>query len=1343
MWGYGLLLAALAFVQEPGRIVGDTKFDLAVAPSSFLARAWELWEPGSFMGHVQNQAYGYFWPMGPFFALGDILALPPWVTQRLWWTLLLCLAFFGVVQLARALGLGNGRTQVLAGFAFALSAHMLTLVGPTSVEAWPSALAPWVLLPLVRASTEGSVRRGAALSALVVATAGGVNAVAVSAVLPLGLLWILTRERGSRRTALLGWWVLMVALATAWWVVPLLLLGAYSVPFLDYIENAPITTLPTSMPDVLAGTADWVAYVSPEDWYAGHLLAMTPVFLINAVLVAAVGLAGIARRDNPHRAFLFLGLLAGAALVSFGYTGAGDGWGSGLRQGLLDAELAPFRNVHKYDVVLKLPLVLGLAHLLARLSWRGEQSTVSIPRLVTTVVAVTAVAGVAAPAYTGVLAPPRSFEQVPDYWHQATDYLERSQGDGVTLALPASRFGDFVWGSPHDDVLQPLMQRPWTLRSVLPLGQPGYVRVLDHLTEVVEDGRPSEELAPFLAMHGVTRIVVRNDLDPFSSNRPDPVLLHQVLDRSPGLAKVAEFGPEVGGDAVARTDNDIRVLQNRGWEDAYASVEVYSVASARPRTTAWETDSIPVVAGDPSVALQWGGVITSAPAVLAGDVRDDRFEGNYTVLTDGLKRRETVFARVRNNVSATLTEDEDWSLSSVVPNHRIYDDQADWETVAQWRGVASVSASSSQSQADALDLRRDRHPGAALDRVRRSAWASSARHGAVGQWWRVSLEHPRALRSVEIRLQRVRGPAVTRLLLATDAGTREVDAPEPGRRAVFTLPPGVTDFVEITATGVEGGGSGYQFGIKEVRLDGVDAARVLAPPDVLESSPDAVLLERADDTVTCIDLDDTVRCNDARLRTGEDGHRLLRSLAFPTSRDYEVSLTAVPRRKPLVRALNEQLPVRVRASSVLSRDVRASALAAVDQNPATAWVADADDPVPTLRLRWDRQVSLSDIRFEEREEVAGANPRVVELVAGEETRRVRLRDGEASFAPLVTDSLVIRFSDVERVFSFEGPDAVVLPVAVSEVTFPGAVVPGISATMPLDLGCGSGPRVRIGTRVAESRLRTTLAEVMTQPELTVEMCQDPEVEIPAGTSDIRVTGSPFVRPQQLILTDPDEELAPEEVEVEAVSWDDTHRVVEVARRDSPGLLVVNENFNRGWVARLDGQQLPTQRVDGWRQGFHLPPGGPQRVVLEFEPNRTYQISLVVGLLALSAVALLALTTGRPTRARGLGTSPRAAGASVAATVLFGGFAAGWVGAAAALVALLVVRGTGMARVAAPAAGGLLALAGVVHAWHREQGGELASLPAHLLAVVAVVLAGAGLVTKGPRFFRRRAGRSIT
>ena len=64
------------------------------------------------------------------------------MVQRLWMALVLCVAFVGTARLARALGVRSDLACLVAGFAFALSPRMLTSLGPISIEAWPSALAP-------------------------------------------------------------------------------------------------------------------------------------------------------------------------------------------------------------------------------------------------------------------------------------------------------------------------------------------------------------------------------------------------------------------------------------------------------------------------------------------------------------------------------------------------------------------------------------------------------------------------------------------------------------------------------------------------------------------------------------------------------------------------------------------------------------------------------------------------------------------------------------------------------------------------------------------------------------------------------------------------------------------------------------------------------------------------------------------------------------------------------------------------------------------------------------------------------------------------------------------------
>ena len=161
-----LLLVGLAFVQAPGFLVPDTKFDLVDGdPGDFLGRALHLWDAEGAFGQLQNQAYGYLWPMGPFFARRQRWSTCPagwssgcgWAWSWRWpspaparWP-------------ARSASGPTSRAWS-AGFAFALSPRMLTTLGPISIEAWPSALAPWVLLPLVDGSSAGSPRRAAALS---------------------------------------------------------------------------------------------------------------------------------------------------------------------------------------------------------------------------------------------------------------------------------------------------------------------------------------------------------------------------------------------------------------------------------------------------------------------------------------------------------------------------------------------------------------------------------------------------------------------------------------------------------------------------------------------------------------------------------------------------------------------------------------------------------------------------------------------------------------------------------------------------------------------------------------------------------------------------------------------------------------------------------------------------------------------------------------------------------------------------------------------------------------------------------------------------------------------------
>ena len=97
------------------------------------------------------------------------------------------------------------------------------------------------------------------------------------------------------------------------------------------------------------------------------------------------------------------------------------------------------------------------------------------------------------------------------------------------------------------------------------------------------------------------------------------------------------------------------------------------------------------------------------------------------------------------------------------------------------------------------------------------------------------------------------------------------------------------------------------------------------------------------------------------------------------------------------------------------------------------------------------------------------------------------------------------------------------------------------------------------------------------------------------------------------------------------SWQPDQRQLSIGR-GAASYLEVHENYNPGWAATLNGQQLTPVRLDGWQQAFVVPAGAGGTVTLSFRPAATYHLVLIASLLAVAL--LLAVTawsfTGRET-----------------------------------------------------------------------------------------------------------------
>ena len=156
-------------------------------------------------------------------------------------------------------------------------------------------------------------------------------------------------------------------------------------------------------------------------------------------------------------------------------------------------------------------------------------------------VAAVAVVGTATPLIALRVAPAGTFTAVPDYWRQTASWLAGQHDTGRALVVPGSRFGQYVWGTPMDEPLQPLAGSAWDVRNAIPLTDTGHIRLLDSLDDQFASGQPSAGLAAVLARSGIRYLVVRNDLDYGQAQSTRPVLVHQVLAGSPGLNLVAEL----------------------------------------------------------------------------------------------------------------------------------------------------------------------------------------------------------------------------------------------------------------------------------------------------------------------------------------------------------------------------------------------------------------------------------------------------------------------------------------------------------------------------------------------------------------------------------------------------------------------------------------------------------------------------------------------------------------------------------------------------------------------------------------------------------------------------------
>jgi arabinofuranan 3-O-arabinosyltransferase len=1219
-------LTVLAFVQSTGTIAPDTKADLSIDPVHFLLRAAHLWNPLGDSGQLQNQAYGYFVPMGPFYAVGHLLHLPAWVVQRAWWAVVLLVAFHSMYRLCLRFGVGTHPVQVIAALSFALSPRMLTELGPVSIEAWPTAMAPWVLLPLIK------VRRGgesgaAARSGLAIALCGGVNAVAVGAVLPLPIWWLITRQRGPARRRLTAWWAFAVLLATFWWVGPLLLLGRYSPPFLDWVESSSASTSKAQLPSALRGTTQWVAWFRLPDpiWPAGWAVLSSPAGILLSWLLITIAVLGLLRRDVPNRRFLIGGCLAGLVLLTAGHTGVLTAPWAPSVQTFLDGAGAPLRNTHKFDLVLRVPLTLALAHALVRVRMPAI-ALPGLPRLpsgpaAVRFIAICAVLGTAAPALAGQLPAAGGFRKVPAAWQQAATWLAHHDDGGRTLVVPGSSFATSIWGDPHDEPLQALARTAWATRSGVPLSSAGNIRVLNTIEQQLETGRGSPGLAEYLSRAGISRVLLRSDLiRSFQPGSPPlPVVVRSALQDSPGLAPIAAFGPSLQGvrDLFKVADDGLDVPQRQ--------IEIWQVdAPTRLAEIERAPDALRLAGGPESLlTLAESGLLAGRPVVLAGDPQASALAGAPLVETDTIQRREANFAQVRDNYSEPLTATQPFQQLRAVHDWLPF---AAPEVTARYQGISGISASSQSGSSVG--------PWQAVDGDPATSWTSGIY--SVGQWLEVSFPAEVSLPATIELTPTVGGARIAEVTVSTDRGSEKSSLGSGssllGSAQPIAVPGGPTTRLRLTVTKVWPGEEFAPVSIGDLALPGITVRRDLVLPDPGgATAPQMIALQNDRDGVdSCVFSAGHAICS-PRLQKQSADTDLDRVLQLPAGGDYTVQATARVKAGPAAdELLRQDGAMTATASSRRADEPVLRPDAALDRDPGTAWLAASTDATPTLRISWPKKRLIDRLRWQIDPSLAASKPLQLRIVAaGRSVLVTPDADGWVTFPPVRTNRVSVAVTGIQALQSLDRVSgfSTVLPVGASEIVIPGAdeFRRKWAGYQPVRRECGSGTSLKIGADVVRTRLSGTQDDVVHRRPMAMITC-DPVPPLPAGPVTVSLQASSLLEPQQLVFHRKDAvtPVPPATTAPAAVLQDGPeHRIITVDSADVAQILIVHENLNPGWRATLTGHRLASVRIDGWQQGWIVPAGFGGAIDLRFAPGDAYRLALAIGLLLLILLALIA------------------------------------------------------------------------------------------------------------------------
>jgi len=1259
----------VALIQHPGRAAADTKVDLYVDPWRFVEGLLSVWNNTAGLGHLQGGQYsGYLFPMGPFFALGELLSLPVWLVQRLWLGTLFAAAVWGVVRLVECLyGRKGGIAPLLAGALYLFNPYVVVFTGRTSVTLLGYALLPWLILITYRGiRSPKSWWYPVAFGLLVASTGGGVNA-AVTAFTLIGPLLLMLYEPFTKRVewkAVAHFGVktlLATAVTSLWWIAPVLVQAFYGVDFLDFTEQPGAIWGTASVPEALRLMGYWVSYLG-----VGYSDALTPYFgsssvlLFNPVVVTVSLLIPVAviwsfiwSRRWVYGPFFMIMLLIGVFTVTAGFP-IGKPLERLLSLTYYQVESVQFlRTTYKAAPLTLLALAVlagvGAAEGWVRLSRRLESKSLLSREAVgagLTLLCVASLALFAWPLVRGQAVNSEVlYDSVPQYWQDAAAELDRElPANSRAAILPGSLFPFYQWGGTQDPILPVLSKRPVATRYIVPYSDLRATELLWRTDELVQQQRAVPgQLNQLLDLLSVRSVFVATDGDRARSGEVSQQEAAALLSREPHFSKPAR--------SYGSSRKFFAPVQKSPESVSLPKVRRYDLEQAKGLLRVERSKPTTVVDGSAQALLQLAAfdqLSSKTPIFYAADLYSDRkdetdwlaskLDNSGTVVFSDTNRREIfVNSRLRQNSGRVLDSGQSAPVGAAVLSP--FDQRkAEFQTTTKYYGAKYIRSLFAPGFARFPENR----PYAAFDGDPTTSWLADGALSSGSQRW------------IEVEFDAPRDVAYIDVLPHIDSRGR-VDRVEINNDKKYDLKPGLTrlrvdlkdvDHLRIRVVSVHRPDDGFSGagGFAEVKVPGLKIQETLSLPSKtaeaaaqqdLKNTSLIYLFERsrADDPYRLTNAVGSPQAGEVRNRRSPEA-LIKRSFTAPTTRSYKVrawlSVSQAASDAELDGLAGYRGSSQFTSSGRFENQPRYRASSAFDGSSSRYWLGSWIKSAGAW-LEWSLPNQVTVKRFKLRSAPIGVREPTV----------VRLRADEATTGPLkvASDGSVELSAPLSgkrfrlEVLKAEYPKGTVRKklrrraVGIGEIEIPGIKPVEVPTSGSIESTC-SAARLSVDSETVGIRPMGSVQQLDLNRPLKAEGCS--RVKITEGPKELETVKS-VLSVDYLQLSS----------QVKARAAVGGGKVAKVDRVGSgsydgvklsvngPSWLVLGESYNRGWRAECSGKDLgKSQPIDGFANGWQI--GSSCKLAsVTFAPDKYVKTAYLLSLL--SALMMSALLVARRSR----------------------------------------------------------------------------------------------------------------